>query len=162
MKLYEIANEYQQALTTLHSIDEITQDVISDTLSIIKDDFETKAVAVSSFVKNIEADILAMKEAEASIAKRRKALQNQIESVKSYLLDNMERTGINHIHSPYFDIKLKKCPSSVEIIDEELIPDECFRVKREVSKSFIKDALKNGVIIEGAKLIDDKMRIDIK
>jgi hypothetical protein len=161
-QLYQIANEYTEAFNKLEELD-FDQQTIEDSLSLIKTDFDSKAINVGSFIKNLESNIKAMRDAESSIANRRKILQNKIDSIKEYLKTNMEKCGIKHIHSPYFDIKLKKCPDSVKITNEDTIPFEYKRLITEIKpdKDAIKKAIKECITIEGCSLVQNN-RVEIK
>jgi hypothetical protein len=140
MKLYEIADTYNNAFLAMADFDDLPEEVINDTLEAIEGEFKDKAIASVSFFKNIEVEIEAMKQAEASIKERRLAKEKRIAWVKSYILKNMQRTGINKIECPYFTISLRNNPESVNIIDESFIPNEFFRIKKEVDKTAIKNA----------------------
>lgn len=159
-QLYQIADDYQEAFNKLEELD-FDQQTIEDSLSLIKTDFDSKAINVGSFVKNLESNIKAMRDAESSIANRRKILQNKIDSIKEYLKTNMEKCGIKHIHSPYFDIKIKKNPESVKIEDAIIIPSIYKEEIIRIQKNLIKEDLKNGKIINGCSLVQNN-RVEIK
>lgn len=61
---------------------------------------------------------------------------------------------------PYITVKTARAvvsrrkASRVEIRDETVLADEFFRIKREPSKTKIKDAIKAGRLVAGAELID--------
>ena len=156
--LYEISSRYLQALEMATDPDEEID--IGDTLEAIEGEWEEKAKAVSAYVLNSMASVEAMKAAEKRIYDRRKHAEAQMERLKKYLLDNMQDTGITKIECPYFKISLAKCPPSVEVVNEELIPEEYWRVKtiREVDKVSIKAA--GGC--PGARVVADKKRLSIR
>jgi hypothetical protein len=161
MKLYEISAEYIQALDALADADEQTR---ADTLEGlgIADSFKDKAINIAGYFQSIDYDVASMKDAENRIATRRKAMENHSQSLKDYLLSNMQRTGITRIECPGFSVSLAKCPASVEITDESLLPDNFFRVKKEPNKSDIKAFLQEHGALDGARLVTDKMRLDTK
>ena len=75
----------------------------------------------------------------------------------------MERCAISEIKSPYFVIKLKKCPISTEILDENSIPNDYKKVKEVVTidKLKLKDEMLAGVVIPGAQLRQNN-RLEIR
>ncbi len=75
----------------------------------------------------------------------------------------MQKRGITEVKCPYFEIKIKKCPQSVDIIDESLLPDEYKRIKTEISPDKIKmlQEMKVGVVIPGAAL-KQNLKLDIR
>lgn len=152
MKLYEISNDYIKAFNELSEMEGITQDIISDTLSPITDEFNNKAIAITSYFRNLEAETNAIKEAENSMYERRKAIEKKIENIKVYLKSQMISTGINKISCPYFSVTLAKSKNSVNILDSSKIPSEFIREKviKEPNKELI---LKTGGC-EGAEIIE--------
>lgn len=162
MQLYEISNQYQRAFDEMQELD-FDEQTISDSLSLITDDFNTKAINVSSFIKNLEADTKAMKEAEEAIYARRKVIENKANNIKEYLRSNMEACGITHIHHPQFDIKLKKCPHYLDVLNEINIPSKYFNTRTVVTldKAKLKEDIKNSVNVDGCSL-KQKTRLEIK
>lgn len=140
MKLYEIAEKHNNALLAMADIDGLDESVINDTLEALEGEFNDKALSVASFFQNIEAEIKAMRDAEKRIAERRKIKESSVKRLKDYLLREMQRTGISKIECPQFQISLRNNPDSVEIVDENLIPNEFKRVVYEIDKMAIKKA----------------------
>jgi hypothetical protein len=159
--LYEISSQYLQVLTDLQECDEQT---FADTIEGlgIEDDFKSKALNVSSYFQSQEAECEAMRTAERRIAERRKSKERHVERLKNYLLSNMLKVGITAIECPEFVVKVVKCPVSVEIIDELLLPDGLMRIKKEPDKTAIKEWLLYSGELNGAVLVKDKMRLQIK
>lgn len=90
-------------------------------------------------------------------------LEKRIKYLIEYLQSNMERCAISEIKSPYFVIKLKKCPISTEILDENSIPNDYKKVKEVVTidKLKLKDEMLAGVVIPGAQLKQNN-RLEIR
>jgi hypothetical protein len=161
MKLYEISQHYIEALDALRDADEQTR---LDTLEGlgIEDDFKGKSINLAGYFLSLDAESEALKEAIRRIQARQKAVDNHSASLKAYLLHNMLRTGITSIKCPEFEVKLAKCPVSVEIMDESLLPDNLMRIKKEPDKTAIKQFILDNGQLDGARLVDDKMRLLIK
>lgn len=139
MHLYEISEQYHEALTALTE-DEFDQQTIDDTLEAIQGEFEEKGKNVAAFSQNIHSDIEVIDKRIKELQARKKVLLNRQTSLKNYLHKNMEATGITKIESPYMTVSIRKCPPSVVIDDEDLIPDEFIEIKRTVNKTKIKQA----------------------
>lgn len=112
--LYQLATEYQKDAEILASLD-LDEKTVADTLESMGGELEAKATNVAMFVRNLEAQADAIKQAEASMAARRKAIENRVESVRSYLHTNLMRAGITKVECPYFSMTVKKNPASVKI-----------------------------------------------
>ena len=125
LSLYQLSGNYLQALDFLSDPEtDLPAEVINDTLEALGGELEDKAVNVAKFLRNMEAMSEAIKAAEVSMEKRRKALEARVKWMKAYLKDNMERTGISKIECPYFKLSIQKNPAAVNVINEDVIPEQ--------------------------------------
>jgi len=155
LTLYTIADQYLQDLQKLQDMD-LDEKTFADTLESLSGDLEVKATNVAMFVRNLEASAESIKAAEKQMAERRKAIEAKAERIRNYLKDNMARTGITKIDCPYFALSLRNSPPAVEVINADEIPAQYFDIPEPpapvLNKNRLKDDLKNGVIVEGARL----------
>jgi hypothetical protein len=61
------------------------------------------------------------------------------------------KTGNKAYETALFKLSLRKS-QSVEITDENEVPDEFWAIKKEISKSTISQAIKDGLEVPGAKM----------
>ncbi len=164
MNLYQIATEYKTVLSDLYNEEtgELNETSLA-TFNQLSDDMRAKGIALSSFIQNLEAERKAIEEAKKSMAARESRIAKRIDYLSDYLKSNMESCGITDIDCPYFSLKIKKNPVSVEEVDFEMIPDAYKTIKQSVSldKIKIKQDLLAGIEIDGARLIQ-KTRLEIK
>ena len=162
--LYTLADEYLQDVAKLQDLD-LDPQTIADTLEGLSGDLETKATNVAMFVRNLESLADQIKQAEATMAARRKAIESRAEHVRDYLLTNMQRTGISKIDSPWFKIALRNNPPSVVVDDPSLIPARYMRQAEPPppapDKKEIKAAIEFGENVPGARLVT-KQSVTIK
>jgi hypothetical protein len=157
LNLYQLSAKYIEALDFLTDPEmDLPIEAINDTLEGLSGGLEEKAVNVAKFLRNLEATAEAIKEAEADMAKRRRAFESRVKWLKSYLKDSMENTGITKIECPFFKLSIQKNPVSVEVFDENLIPEQFKEVVTtwKIDKNAIKEALKNGETVAGAMLLN--------
>lgn len=162
--LFDIAREYREAADKLADLD-LPPEAIEDTLESLSGDLEAKAQNTAFVIRNLEASAAAIKEAEAQMAARRKAIENRAARVRDYLLANMMVAGIQKIECPYFRMSVRDNPPAVEIYEPGLIPAEYMRQPEPPpatpDKTAIKEAMKAGVDVPGCKLTVGK-RLEIK
>jgi hypothetical protein len=161
--LYELSNEYLSIQNKLIEA-EFDEQTIADTLEGMSGELEVKAENVGKFILNLEAQAVAIKDAEKRMAERRKAIEAKSEQIRKYLKDNMERCGITKIESPYFALTIKKNPSSVVIDDAGGIPSNLYVYPEVVpypDKKAIAELLKAGEEVNGAHL-ENATRLEIK
>ena len=83
---------------------------------------------------------------------------------KDYVKDNMQALGIEKIETPIGTLRVQKNPISVEITDEQLVPDEYKKEKITISvdKTAIKNNFKEtGEIIPGTKIVTSKTSLRV-
>ncbi len=156
-KLYELTEMYQN-IWDLVADEEVDLDTLETALSQVEDNLETKAESMAKLVKGIDGDVTALKEEENRLAKRRKALENKQEGIKQYLEYQLKAMNIDKVKTPLFTVSLQRNPPSVNIIDENLIPEQYKKTVTTTSivKKDILDALKLGELIEGAEIKQGK------
>jgi len=162
--LYEIAAEYRDAATKLAELD-LDAQTVADTLEGLSGDLETKAQNVAFFVRNLEATAAAIKQAEADMAARRKAMENRADGLKRYIFESMTVAGIEKIECPHFRLAIKNNPAAVDVFEPGLVPASFMRTPEPpppaLDKTAIKEALKAGQDVPGARLTSGQ-RLEIK
>jgi len=162
MKLYEIATQYQQALATLDDLD-LPDEVIADTLEGLKGELQEKGKNVAAYIKNLEVDVKAIKDAEQAMKDRRLVLQRRVDWMKTLLLNSMQNSEITEISCPWFVIKPKKNPPAVHITDAAKLSKK-YKIEvvdYKIDKKLIAADLKKGALVNGAEMTQG-WRLDIK
>ena len=165
LSLYDLSDEYLTALDYLTDPEaDIPQEVVQDTLEGFDLELREKATNVAAFARNLEATAKAIKEAEQTMAKRRRALENRAKWIKTYLKTNMEATGITKIESPWFVLAIRKNPPAVEVTNEATLPDDTVSVALEMDRASynqVKDRL-NGHRVTGHKVDKTGLKARLK
>lgn len=165
LTLYELAGEYHHAAIALSDMD-LDDQTIRDTLEGLSGDLEKKATNVAFFVRNLEATADQIKQAEAGMAARRKAMENRAERIREYLKGSMEYAGITEISCPHFKLAIRKNPPSVVIDAESQIPSDYMTQPvappPAPDKKLIAKAIKDGFTVPGAHLDETKTRLEIR
>lgn len=152
-RLYELSKEYQFLRHEL--VDEETGEVNETSLmrlTDVKDNAENKCINVVRVLKDMEAEQEAVEKEYKRLYARKKSIDNQMQRLKDYLLTNMEMCEIRKISCPQFSISIRKNPDSVEIYNENEISKLYHRIKVDYDNSKIKEDLKNGIAVPGARL----------
>lgn len=164
MNLYELAIDYRESAAKLADM-ELDEQTLTDTLESLGGELEAKATNTAMLIRNIEASAAAIKEAEAHMAARRKALENRAARIKDWVLANMMVAGIQKIECPYFRLAVRANPPAVEIYEPGLIPAEFMRQPEppppSPDRAAIKAAIVEGREVAGCKLTHG-MRLEIK
>ena len=153
MNLYEIDAEIMNCvdITTGEIFDE-------DKLESLVMEREKKIENICLWIKNLKAEIEALKAEKDAFAKRQKSAENKMESLKRYITGYLDGTSFE---SAKVKVSFRKS-ESIEIEEGTIIPDEYLRFKEpEVNKTDLKNALKAGIHIQGVQLVENQ-NIQIK
>lgn len=165
MNLYEIAVDFRYVADRLADLD-LDEQTVLDTLEGESGALVEKGTSIAAICRNLESTAKAIKEAEASMAARRKALENRVARLKQYLLDGMTLAGIQRIESPQFVVKIANNPPSVDVFEPGLVPAEYMAEpppppEPAPDKKMIAKAIKDGYEVAGCRLVQG-VRLDIK
>lgn len=160
MNLYELSNRFQQLLDQ----DELSEADCKELDSIYAEATD-KCIARAKYIRNKEAELLAVTAARKEMQEREKKLAEKIKCQHNWLLDRMVDLKINNIDTPEFPIRVKVNPVSVCEFDRGLIPEKFWKIEimetRNLDKLAIKAAIQAGETVPGADLVQ-KLRIDFK
>ena len=119
-------------------------------------DLPAKSDGYVSVIRELEATGKALKAEETRLKDRRKAMDNAVRRMKDRLLEAMTRLGEERLDGVTNTVWIATT-EAVEIVIEDAIPEEYWKVERKVSKSAIKAALKeDGSSVPGAVLTAPK------
>lgn len=162
--LYEINKEIDDLLQSNFTQDESIVNLetgeitsLADKLDELELDQRTKFDNLGCYIKNLTSDIDAIKNEEKSLADRRRVKENQLERLKQYLSDNLQYAGYDKFESPRCVLSFRKS-SKIEIDENVNLPSEYLNVKEivEPNKKLLTDAIKNGIIVDGVRLVENK------
>lgn len=118
---------------------------------------DTKIKNIALWIVNLRSDAEQLEEQEKKFRDRKTAAKNKAESLKS-LLDGF-LSGEKRSY-PEVVISYRKS-EQVTVDDDAKLDDRFLRIKTEIDKTALKDALKHGESIDGARL-EVKNNIQIK
>ena len=162
--LYEIAQQYHE-LALLADADDLPPEVIRDTLEGLQGTLEAKSTNIAKFILGLEAEAKMIEDAARQLEARANRRKRRAESIRNYMLFQLQQAGVTKVECPEFTIAVRKNPEAVEIDDPEQVPDE-FRVQPpppepRIDKAAIKAALKEGRTVPGCWLRQGE-RLEIK
>lgn len=155
MKLYELSTQYKQLVDMLENANEDMLELvetINDTLDSITDSIEVKADSIAKMIRELEAEKEMVDSEVKRLADRSNKLEKQKDQLKAYLFQNMQTANMDKIKTALFSFTIRKNAPSVNVIDENLIPQEFIKLTPSIDKRSILERLKNKETIEGCAL----------
>ena len=162
--LYELTGNY---LILAEMLDDPDADPITvmDTMDAIEGELDEKAENYGRIIRNLEAEAKALKEEADRLSRRKRTIDNNIDSLKKRLQMAMELTNRPKIDTPLFKFYIQKnAPSVVVDMDDlENFPPEFLTYQEpKVNKTAIKDALKAGLDLEGIAHLEQSQSLRIR
>ena len=158
MNLYQLTQEELAFLALMEETGgEVTDEIMED-LAIRRENFQHKAEAYAKFILKLEGEADQAAAEIKRIQGLKKAKEAVSERLRTTLLTALQvfgnedpKTGVKRYETALAKLSTRKS-TAVEITDESSLPDACFVIKREVSKTNIKKMLEEGATLEGAGL----------
>jgi hypothetical protein len=158
MNLFQLTLEEMNFISMMEETGgEVTDEIMED-LAIRRENFQHKAEAYSKFILKLESEA----DIAASEIKRIQAIKKTKDNTATRLRETLRdalmvfgnenpKTGNKAYETALFKLSLRKS-QSVEITDENEVPDEFWAIKKEISKSTISQAIKDGLEVPGATM----------
>lgn len=162
LSLYDISNGF---VMLMNQEEEITEDDAMKIKEELMQLLQDKSQNIVAYDRVLETTIDSAKKEEDRIKEFRKNLERKREGFFDYIKECMERMQKEKVETPIGIIRVKKCPVSVEVTHEDLIPKEFMRVKEVVEvnkKEIINNFKETGEVPTGVNMITNKTRIEIK
>lgn len=154
-----MASLYEINQDIMNCIDFETGEILDDEkLQELQMEKSEKIENIALWIKNLESETKAIKDEINVLRERNELKERKIEKLKQYLTGNVEKK----FETSKVIISYRKSVS-VNITDESKLEEKYIKTKIETSvdKMAIKEAIKNGITVSGAELIE-KQNIQIK
>ena len=163
MRVFDLLQEYRALEDLLNEVDSETgefinnEDVIKEYIENLNDTRDNKLDNIERLKREFEAGANALDSEIKRLQSFKKQKEKSIENLTNL---QMILTQGEKIETSLYKFSTRKS-KSVNIIDESLIPDEYFKIKKEVSKSEISKAISSGVDVSGAEIVE-KISLTVK
>ncbi len=158
MNLYEINQEILNAINNLE-VDENGEILSTSKLDELQEMFETKCENIACYIKNIKADIDALKAEEKKLQERRRVLEHKADRLKDYLSTAMQNTGNTNITTARAAMSFRK--SNVIEVDNGFVGWAMVKNKKlltfktpEPNKKEIKKLIESGEDVPYAAIVE--------
>ena len=154
-----MASLYEIDVQIMECVDFETGEIIDvEKLEQLQMEFNNKVEGIALWIKNLVAEAKMVKEEKDSLAARQKACENKAESLKRYL---EQALGGEKFKTSKVSISYRKS-ESVQVDDMDKLDDDYLKYAAPaVDKTKIKQALKQGIKLEGVQLVENN-NIQIK
>lgn len=156
MKLIDISKEYQAIYDLASDTDEV--DTLSELYNQLELQLEDKADSTRIVLSRLKNDVDFLSDEIKRLQQRKKSIENNMENLKSLLMWTLQKAGIPKLKTAkatfYFATsKSLKIGSNIEL---DSLPKEFLQIEYKADKKALKEALDNGVIIDGVSIEENE------
>ncbi|MBC2052554.1 siphovirus Gp157 family protein [Listeria welshimeri] len=149
MKLYELTESYQNVLDI---VEQLEAETLKDTLDAITESIEVKAENTAKVIKTVNAEIEALDTEIKRMSSRKSTLKNNVESMKRYLKEELEKVGLDKVKGQHLTIRIQNNPQGVLVEDESKLGAYLVEQPKKLDRKAILADLKDGKEIDGAEI----------
>jgi hypothetical protein len=177
--------EVSQSLLLKDALADLSHDLFNEMIDTILEQGAMSPDQSAALMSNIEpgtdgaiildkrdrlANFLAHLEAEEAYQRERAKIltanAQRLARFRQIAIDSiriqLEMLGVKKVAGREHVFSIKKNPASVEVFDETLLPAEFIRWTPSPDKAAIRAAIEQGQTVPGAKLVDDKTRLETR
>ncbi|MGB8665885.1 MAG: siphovirus Gp157 family protein [Serratia inhibens] len=149
-----LAADYAKFQELIETSDDLTPEMIADTLEGIEGALGDKLDGAFTYVRNLEGLAKTVDEEVKRLTDRKKSFENRAKSIRKYVLACLLASGQDSLKTTTNTFTARKGVASVVIDNADLLPDELVTVQTLVApdKKAIKEAIENGVDVKGAHI----------
>ena len=159
--LYDIRCKFVDLMNN----EELSEEQVQELGKELALELQSKTGNIIAYVQNTDSLITAIKNEEERLHNLRKLAEERLEKFKYYVKTNMEALGLQKVQTELGALTIARNPLSVEIVDENAIPEEFKQqvVTIKTDKKAIADRFKEtGEIVSGVNIINNKTSLRIK
>jgi chaperonin cofactor prefoldin len=156
-RLYELSADLIALQDMLE--DSVEDQVLQDTLEAVQGEYEIKIEAYCKVIKNLEADMEALKVEAKRLTDKRKTLENNVNRLKRAMFESMKATNTPKIKGQLFTVAIQRnggvAPINYDKDNKELtahLPDQLVNIVETPNLEAIRELLEAGKVVEGFTL----------
>jgi hypothetical protein len=151
--LYDTTTELMSLLTVMEEQEEPTPEMETAIANALESHIR-KVDSFAQFLNHLDNQADFAAEEIKRLTARKRRLEMHRERLGAYALRIMDERGWESLEGETADIKIKRNPPAVQILDETAIPAEFVTVKQQITvdKNAIKARIKAGREVPGAEL----------
>lgn len=144
MNLYDLTTAYMRVQELIEQGEDY-----EGILETIEDELEIKADGYARIIRNMEAEVKALKDEEKRLADKRKQRETAIDHLKQNLFNSMKLTGKTKFKTDLFSFSIQKNGGTLPVIMDvptERLPDDLVIIEEKPNLKAIAKLLEEGEV----------------
>ncbi len=158
MTLHELTGKYVELMEMAEEM-ELDPQTLADTLEGLEGDFHEKANGYATIIRSLIAEAKAYDAEIAWLNEKKRIAINNADKLKKTLENAMKTTKNTKFKTELFSFNIQKNSPSVVINNEDDVPDEFVKIKREINKKELMKYLKEHKVDYAQLVQGESLRI---
>ena len=162
--LYDVRNRFVELM---NSDEQLTEEQMRELNEDLCQELQVKSSNIIGYIMNSESLLAEIKNEENRLKAMGEKADKKFQKFKEYVKENMKALNVNQIPTKLGTLSIAKNPMSVEVVNEDEVPNEFKTQKTTVTTTINKTAIKEyfketGEIPEGCIINTNKTTLRVK
>ena len=153
--LFNISQDFRGLYDLANDIEADEQETLAELFESVEAELSDKLDNSSYVIKQLEADALTLKAEAKRLTDKARTLENRSKYLKVLMLGAIKSSGVEKLKSNLFSYSIKRS-EALNVISEDNIGREFFRIKKEIDKTSLKAFIKSGGVVDGVNIIENE------
>lgn len=153
--LFNISQEFKAIFDLANDVETEEQETLAELFESIEAELSEKLDNTSYIIKQLDADAATIKAEAKRLTDKARTLENIGKYLKVLMLGAIKASGVEKLKSNLFSYSIKRS-EALNVLSEDNISREFFRVKKEVDKTKLKAFIKSGGVVDGVSIIENQ------
>ena len=155
MSLFTISQDFKSLYDMANDAENEDMETLAELFSEVETSLSDKLDNTIYIIKELDSDADALKAEAKRLTDKAKALENKGKYLKELMLGAVKASGVEKLKSDKFSYYIKRT-EVLNVVSEDNIGREFFRIKREIDKTVLKKAIKDGLILDGVSIVENE------
>ena len=153
--LFNISQDFKSLYDIANDAENEDMEALAELFSEVETSLSDKLDNTIYIIKELDSDADALKAEAKRLTDKAKALENKGKYLKELMLGAVKASGVEKLKSDKFSYYIKRT-EVLNVVSEDNIGREFFRIKREIDKTVLKKAIKDGLILDGVSIVENE------
>ena len=155
MSLFTISQDFKSLYDMANDAENEDMETLAELFSEVETSLSDKLDNTIYIIKELDSDADALKAEAKRLTDKAKALENKGKYLKELMLGAVKASGVEKLKSDKFSYYIKRT-EVLNVVSEDNIGREFFRIKKEIDKTVLKKAIKDGLILDGVSIVENE------
>jgi|FLOH01.1.fsa_nt_gi hypothetical protein len=153
--LFNISQDFKSLYILANDAENEDMEALAELFSEVETSLSDKLDNTIYVIKELDSDAEALKAEAKRLTDKARALENKGKYLKELMLGAVKASGVEKLKSDKFSYYIKRT-EVLNVVSEDNIGREFFRIKKEIDKTVLKKAIKDGLIVDGVSIVENE------